>query len=219
MFRVSGGAGWRCLFGFLADPALGLGRRRQTAASSKQHSGWLVVTHSFHPLSGRRVEVLYSMKRGSMRMFVVDTGSGARMTVPVERTDRGPAAEGARLSAEYLTELRAVVDVLANVAALARVVNPRVEVSTLVGALGCEAAEQTRTCTVRTRSRRWRTWSRHGSGREVPGVNGEGKITASHRARLAIVYLRQSTMLQVRDHTESTTPSRPRGSTRWRSWR
>lgn len=35
-------------------------------------------------------------------------------------------------------------------------------------------------------------------------MNGEGKITTSHRDRIAIVYLRQSTMLQVRDHTEST---------------
>ncbi|MEU5548056.1 recombinase family protein [Streptomyces sioyaensis] len=36
-------------------------------------------------------------------------------------------------------------------------------------------------------------------------MNGEGKITTAHRSRLAIIYLRQSTMLQVRDHTESTT--------------
>ncbi|KPI11519.1 Resolvase domain-containing protein [Actinobacteria bacterium OK074] len=36
-------------------------------------------------------------------------------------------------------------------------------------------------------------------------MNGEGKVTASHRSRPAIIYLRQSTMLQVRDHTESTT--------------
>jgi DNA invertase Pin-like site-specific DNA recombinase len=35
-------------------------------------------------------------------------------------------------------------------------------------------------------------------------MNGEAKITASHRSRTAIVYIRQSTMLQVRDHTEST---------------
>ncbi|MFC9331852.1 recombinase family protein [Kitasatospora sp. NPDC057015] len=35
-------------------------------------------------------------------------------------------------------------------------------------------------------------------------MNGESKITASHRSRLAIVYLRQSTMLQVREHGEST---------------
>jgi DNA invertase Pin-like site-specific DNA recombinase len=36
-------------------------------------------------------------------------------------------------------------------------------------------------------------------------MNGEAKITASHRSRTAIIYVRQSTMVQVRDHTESTT--------------
>jgi len=35
-------------------------------------------------------------------------------------------------------------------------------------------------------------------------VNGEHKITSGHRARTALVYLRQSTLVQVREHTEST---------------
>jgi len=35
-------------------------------------------------------------------------------------------------------------------------------------------------------------------------VNGEHKITSGHRARTALVYLRQSTLMQVREHTEST---------------
>jgi len=35
-------------------------------------------------------------------------------------------------------------------------------------------------------------------------VNGEHKITSLHRDRAAIIYLRQSSMAQVRDHTEST---------------
>jgi len=35
-------------------------------------------------------------------------------------------------------------------------------------------------------------------------VNGEQKITSSHRDRTALIYLRQSSMAQVRDHTEST---------------
>jgi DNA invertase Pin-like site-specific DNA recombinase len=35
-------------------------------------------------------------------------------------------------------------------------------------------------------------------------VNGEQKITGFHRERLAVVYLRQSSMAQVREHTEST---------------
>jgi DNA invertase Pin-like site-specific DNA recombinase len=36
-------------------------------------------------------------------------------------------------------------------------------------------------------------------------MNGHAKITPSHRARTALVYVRQSTLVQVRDHTESTT--------------
>ena len=35
-------------------------------------------------------------------------------------------------------------------------------------------------------------------------MNGEHKITSSHQERAAICYLRQSSMAQVRDHTEST---------------
>src|SRR5262245_55471468 len=41
--------------------------------------------------------------------------------------------------------------------------------------------------------RRWRA-----------AVNGEAKITSFHRERQAVIYLRQSSMAQVRDHTEST---------------
>jgi excisionase family DNA binding protein len=35
-------------------------------------------------------------------------------------------------------------------------------------------------------------------------VNGEHKITSSHRERVAVIYPRQSSMAQVREHTEST---------------
>ena len=36
-------------------------------------------------------------------------------------------------------------------------------------------------------------------------MNGEAKIGSVHRDRLAAIYLRQSSMAQVREHTESTT--------------
>jgi hypothetical protein len=36
-------------------------------------------------------------------------------------------------------------------------------------------------------------------------MNGETKISSAHRDRLAVIYLRQSSMAQVREHTESTT--------------
>src|SRR6201997_1681158 len=35
-------------------------------------------------------------------------------------------------------------------------------------------------------------------------INSPAKIGAAHRERLAVVYLRQSSMAQVREHTEST---------------
>ncbi|MFC4855992.1 recombinase family protein [Actinophytocola glycyrrhizae] len=35
-------------------------------------------------------------------------------------------------------------------------------------------------------------------------VNGASKITTEHRARSAVVYVRQSTVMQVREHAEST---------------
>src|SRR5207248_1578836 len=35
-------------------------------------------------------------------------------------------------------------------------------------------------------------------------MNGEHKIGQRHRSRLALIYLRQSTAAQVREHTEST---------------
>ena len=35
-------------------------------------------------------------------------------------------------------------------------------------------------------------------------MNGEHKITSSHRERTALIYLRQSSMAQVREHTGST---------------
>src|SRR5664280_2469486 len=35
-------------------------------------------------------------------------------------------------------------------------------------------------------------------------MRGESKVRAEHRDRTAVIYVRQSTMAQVRDHTEST---------------
>ena len=35
-------------------------------------------------------------------------------------------------------------------------------------------------------------------------IRGESKVSGAHRDRVAIVYVRQSTLMQVREHTEST---------------
>ena len=53
-----------------------------------------------------------------------------------------------------------------------------------------------------------------GGGRE----RTRGRSPRSHRARLAVVYLRQSTLLQVREHTESTRAAVRAGATRRSGW-
>ena len=87
-------------------------RTSQTVHTPRQHSGWLLVTYPFHPLAGRSLEILYSKRRGGGRVFVCDAGDGSSVTLPIEWTDRGPAADEARLSPESLTELLVVVNAL-----------------------------------------------------------------------------------------------------------
>ena len=70
------------------------------------------MTYPFHPLAGHRLEILYVKRRGSGRVFVCDAGDGASVTLPMEWTDRGPAAGEARLSRESLSELRVLVNSL-----------------------------------------------------------------------------------------------------------
>ncbi|WP_442935324.1 DUF5372 family protein [Micromonospora sp. CPCC 206061] len=70
------------------------------------------MTYPFHPLAGRTLEILYAKRRGRGRVFVCDAGDGASVTLPIEWTDRGPAADEARLSRESLSELRVLVNSL-----------------------------------------------------------------------------------------------------------
>lgn len=74
--------------------------------------GWVLVTHPFHPLVGQRVEILYSKRCGAGRLLVCDAGAGRTVTLPVEWTDRGPAAEESRLSLDGLIGLHEVVNTL-----------------------------------------------------------------------------------------------------------
>src|SRR5215210_7265758 len=50
--------------------------------------------------------------------------------------------------------------------------------------------------------RQWRRWPRERSMSTM--TIGQAKITREHTDRLAVVYVRQSTLAQVRDHGEST---------------
>jgi Family of unknown function (DUF5372) len=82
-----------------------LRRRQHSAASSSDPSGFVVVTHPFHPLTGQRLEVLYARRRGAGTVFVCSGGVSGQITLPQAWTDRGEPPLGRRLSAEGLAEL------------------------------------------------------------------------------------------------------------------
>src|SRR5436190_20703494 len=83
----------------------GCRRRRHSAASSSDPSGFVVVTHPFHPLKGQRLEVLYVKRRGADTVFVCAGGLSGQITLPQAWTGRGEPPLARRLSAEGLAEL------------------------------------------------------------------------------------------------------------------
>src|ERR1700737_2218682 len=87
-------------------------RRRHSAATASDDLGFVVVTHSFHPLSGQRLEVLYVKSRAGDTVFVCSGGVSGQITVPQAWTDRGEPAQEHRLSATGLAALAAVTRAL-----------------------------------------------------------------------------------------------------------
>ena len=67
----------------------------------------MIVAHPFHPLNGKRLEVLYVKRRGADTVFVCAGGLSGQMTLPQSWTDRGEPPGTGRLSAEGLAALGA----------------------------------------------------------------------------------------------------------------
>ena len=80
-------------------------RPRHNAVASSDPSGFVIVTHPFHPLNGRRLEVLYSKRRGADTVFVCAGGTSGQITLPQGWTDRGEPPVVLRLSVEGLAGL------------------------------------------------------------------------------------------------------------------
>jgi hypothetical protein len=96
------------------------GRTFVTAAAFDGSADSLVVTHPFHPLCGRRVDVLRVCRYRAGRRYVCDGGALGRLTLPEDATDRGPAPGERPLSIEVLGALVAVVADLSGERAVAR---------------------------------------------------------------------------------------------------
>ena len=89
-------------------------RPRHSAAASNDPLGFVVVTHPFHPLNGRRLEVLFVKRRGDAMVFVCSGGLGGQMTLPQAWTDRGEPPAAHRLWAEGLAVLDTLAKMLEN---------------------------------------------------------------------------------------------------------
>src|SRR6478672_989579 len=66
-------------------------RRRHSAVASREPSGSVLITHPFHPLSGQRLEVLFTKRRGGAVVLVGESARLGRVTVRESWTERGPA--------------------------------------------------------------------------------------------------------------------------------
>jgi hypothetical protein len=87
-------------------------RNPQTARSRRDHEvpeSFVTVTHPFHPLSGRRLRVLFERKLAGGAAVSCEGGPLGSLMVPLAWTDRGPAVADAPLTYEVLVELAAVI--------------------------------------------------------------------------------------------------------------
>ena len=84
-------------------------QRRHSAALSSDPSGFVIVTHPFHPLNGQRLEVLYVKRRAGDTVFVCSGGVSGQITLPHAWTDRGEPLLPRRLSAEGLAGLDTLI--------------------------------------------------------------------------------------------------------------
>jgi hypothetical protein len=72
----------------------------------------LIVTHPFHPWSGRRVRVCRTVRRSGQLVFICTAGDGMTVTLPQAWTDRAPVAGENRLAIDGLCALSALVNAL-----------------------------------------------------------------------------------------------------------
>ena len=81
-------------------------RSAHSARPSNTDSGTLVVTHPFHPLTGRRLRILFERRRASGRLYVCEGVAEANSVTLVEDwTDRGEPPAQRVLTYERLAEL------------------------------------------------------------------------------------------------------------------
>jgi hypothetical protein len=90
----------------------GYPRLAHSPGSHRTSSGWLVVTHPFHPLNGQRLAILFERKRPEGRLFVCEGGPLGTIGLPVAWTSLGEPAGERPLTIEALIDLAALMAAL-----------------------------------------------------------------------------------------------------------
>jgi hypothetical protein len=93
----------------------GFRRGSHTARSRKSaevSESFVTITHPFHPLSGRRLRVLFERKLAGGMALSCEGGPLGTVMVPVGWTDRGPAGAVTPLTYEVVMDVAEVVSAL-----------------------------------------------------------------------------------------------------------
>jgi hypothetical protein len=104
----------------VGHPRYGLRRSEQTALVHSSDLGWAEIVHPFHPLRGRRFEVLKKRRRAGVDTLILRELERGTLSIPREWTDwADPTPYDAltrpphRLAADSLFELVALLEALA----------------------------------------------------------------------------------------------------------
>jgi hypothetical protein len=79
-------------------------RLAHSAQLSNTNSDSIVVTHPFHPLTKRRLRVLFERRRGGVRLYICECDDRT-VTLAEDWTDRGEPPATRPLTYERLTDL------------------------------------------------------------------------------------------------------------------
>jgi hypothetical protein len=79
-------------------------RSAHSARSSNTNSDSIVVTHPFHPLTKRRLRILFERRRGGGRVYICECAEST-VTLTEDWTDRGEPPAPRPLTYERLADL------------------------------------------------------------------------------------------------------------------
>jgi Family of unknown function (DUF5372) len=86
-------------------------RSAHNARSSNTNSDSIVVTHPFHPLTKRRLRILFERLRGGERLYICECAERT-VTLAEDWTDRGEPPALQPLTYERLAELHKVLSAI-----------------------------------------------------------------------------------------------------------